>query len=105
MEDIRIGRNTPVVERLVTIPNTSVPLVDDDPKRTMLIIHTPPSGRLTLSIKNPVVADVGITLDNLAQSLQLRIEEHGQLVTKAWFGIHSVGGVSVAVYEGHLSLE
>jgi hypothetical protein len=102
MEDVRMGRATAVVENKRTIAVTSTPFVDYDKDRTMLTFWPPPSGTLTLSILNPAVANQGITLVSTGVPIVLDIKIHGQLVTKSWYGIHSVGGVVCSCHEGRL---
>lgn len=103
MEDVKLGRDTPVVEQVDTVPNTSSVFVDDDRDRTLLVFFPPPSGTLTLSIKTPAVANEGIILTAGNLPVVLDIKTHGQMVIKRWYAIHSVGGVKVARYLGRLN--
>jgi hypothetical protein len=105
MEDIRIGRKIINAEIKDTIPNASFPFIQYDKKRVSLIFWPPPSGTLTLSVINPVVADQGISLPNTGHPIVLDVREHGDLCMKAWNVIHSVGGVVCTAHEGRLEAE
>lgn len=105
MEDVRIGQNTPVDELSKTVTTASTQLVDRNERRTLLIIYPPPSGTLTVSILTPVVANVGVTLQTTSPPLIMSIQTHGQLLYKAWYAIHSAGGVQCTFHEGVLDPE
>lgn len=90
------------MEHIVTLSNASKPVIDYAKERTKLIIYPPPSGTLTLSLRSPVVAGKGIVVPSTAPPLVMNVETHGDAVEKIWYGIHSVGGVTFAWYEGIL---
>jgi hypothetical protein len=89
MEDIRIGRRAASAADLVTIGTVSVEVAPASPDRIYLVLGPPDSGVLTYSVKSPVVTAQGLNVASGQAPIELDIRVHGQLVTKAWFGIHS----------------
>jgi hypothetical protein len=105
MEDVRLGRQIQVSEVQVTVATTVTPLVGDDPDRVMLMIGIPVSGNFFCSTRHDLALNEGFRLVSTALAFFVfDIKTHGQMVTKAWYGIHSVGGVGVAVIEGRLPI-
>ena len=103
MEDIRLGRKTAGIQNLIALTNASQRIVDQSPDRVMLTIYPPVSGTATIAMSADVAVNVGITLTSEDHPIKLNIIDDGDLVTKAWYGIHSAGGVTLAIYEGRLS--
>jgi hypothetical protein len=105
IEDVRLGRKTGITQTNVLVGAASGVVLDTDELRSFIIFYPPFSGVVTLSIVDPVVATVGVKLESTDHPLMLDIQQHGQLVTKTWFGIHSVGGVNMCIHQGHLNVK
>jgi len=105
MEDIRIGRATAGTQSIVPLTTSSEQIVQSDPKRVSLIFFAPVSGTLTVSSRNPVVANEGIIITPATPYITLTLASIGMLVTHEWYGIHSVGSVTSTILEGQLLLE
>lgn len=105
MEDIRIGRQEGASETNVICGATSTVLLPPDPHRTAVIIYPPVSGTLTLSTLSPVVAGVGITLQAAYHPVRYNLKDDGLIVTKGFYGIHSVGGITICCHESRLPIE
>lgn len=102
MEDVRIGRKEAISEQRIANSATEIPLVQNDPKRTSLLIYPPNLGTNYYSTQPGVTALNGIALVAGNHPLQFNIKEHGQLVTKAWYTIGTDTTVSIVVIEGRL---
>lgn len=74
-------------------------LVPSSPYRVGLVLTSAGSGIVTYSPSNPAVLGQGIVLAAGTEPLILTIDQVGQLVQREWNVIHSVGGLSVEVYE------
>ena len=105
MEDVRLGRVTRCGERRINLTVVSQRVIDQSKHRRTLILFPPPSGTTTFSIRDPVAANVGIVIPASSPPVTLTLDEHGDIVTKAFFAIHSVGGVVSVYIEGTLELE
>lgn len=105
MEDIRLGRQTVTMEVPISLTNASQAFLERDLFRTVLILWPPPSGTTTFSINSPVVVDQGITVPSGSPPVVLNIKDHGDIVTRQWFAIHSAGGVRGTAHVGRLEVK
>jgi hypothetical protein len=102
MEDVRLGRKTVTQQRNVTVPVSSIPVVQRSPNRILLVFFPPLSGTITLQVSGTAVQDAGINLTSASHPLVMNVKDYGDVVTKDWDAIHSVGGVTLAILEGLL---
>lgn len=105
MEDVRLGRETIAGESIVSVTTSTVRLCGPSPLRTALIIGSPASGFITLSFTYPVVSGRGMIINALAKPFQLDLQTDGAMVKKEIYAIHSVGTVTIAVWETALEKE
>ena len=106
MEDIRIGRKSPVSFRVVSVTNAPTQLCTNAPKRIALIISslTPidaarAQNRLTIS-SDPNVADLGgLVIWGGTTPFKLDVQKYGQIVTTNLFVISDNAAASVGVCE------
>lgn len=99
LQDVLIGRNTHGQPYSKTIGATATLLFGRAKNRFSFIIGQPGSGTLTVWPDPAVTANVGIILTSASAPLTICLKDYGDLVNDAWFGIHSVGGVNVAIAE------
>lgn len=101
MEDVKLGREMQSSITYVQVSTNSIQLVPGDDKRTSLIFSSKPSfsavSEVTICVDPPAVADNGLMLSGYNHPIMLNLKDHGDLVTKAWYGISSLGTVPVAV--------
>lgn len=105
MEDIRLGRQMGASETNPLCGVTSTVLVSADSNRVALTIYPPTSGTVTISTIDPVVATVGIILSPGDHPIHYNIKDDGRIVTKGFWGIHSVGGVTICCHESRLEVQ
>ena len=102
MEDVRLGRATKVTPSIKALTAASQLIIDAAELRRTLTLFPPPSGTTTFFFRGPVVDDFGIILNAGEPPLHFSVDTHGDIVTRAWFAIHSAGAVSMAILEGLL---
>lgn len=102
MEDIKIGRETKMVQTPKVVGVAAAVIVQADPLRTKLVFCSPSSGNVTLSLKEGVTAGVGLIVPTGLNPFVMSIEDFGQLVTMQWYAIGSAGGLNMSVFEGRL---
>lgn len=105
MEDIRLGRQMGSSETNPICGATSTVLLPPDPDRVAVTIYPPTSGTVTISTADPVVATVGIILAPGDHPIHYGIKDDGKIVTKGFYGIHSVGGVTICCHESRLEVQ
>jgi len=103
MEDVRIGRESTSASRKVTVGTGSTPLISHSPTRTVLIVSAPVSKRVTLSLVQPAVDRVGITLHPGSSPLVLTVQTHGDLVTRSLWAIADTSAEQIGIVECHLN--
>lgn len=98
MEDVRIGRSTVSADASPSIGTTATELVSASLDRYCLIISPPIAGQVTIGFDpNHVASGVGIVLASGADPLVLTIQEHGDMVRRAWYAAVDTGTRSVGV--------
>lgn len=106
MADITIGRNTAIVFRKIVVTGAAFPFVDADPKRVMLILIPDPTAVAPYSLSTDVLTSFGegIVIKVTDPPLTLRVEQHGQLLTKALY-VQYAGAFPITLYfvEGTLA--
>lgn len=106
MEDVRLGRKIGVSEDNINVLNASLLVVQDSPKRVLLIFYPPLAGTINITIRSPAVATAGFQLLPTSHPLELNIKDHGQLVSKAWYAISdAAGGRNLCIHQGELPVE
>lgn len=84
MEDIRLGRRSPVGVRTLTLDGGDQPLLSPAPSRVSLVICAPSSGTVTLTVEVAATEYQGIVLAAGQPPLILDVHRHGELVTRGW---------------------
>lgn len=102
MEDVRLGRMMTGEEINTVVGLAATPVIDFDTERSFILFSPPLSGIMTFSIFPTMVAGSGLNIAAGQDEVSMDIQTHGNLVTKAWFAIHSVGGIVATVYIGRL---
>lgn len=102
MEDINIGRRTATVIRYLLSTGAAQILADEDRDRVMLIFFPPNTGTLFVSTDPNMTNSQGIRIPTAGPPVILRVETHGQLVMKRWFGFDATAAHDLTVAEGHL---
>lgn len=105
MEDVRIGRKSTAGETIKSVSQTSSMLVGQSPKRIALLISAPNTGYITISFNGPVVSGSGIIINALGPPLSLNIHDHGAIIKKEIYVIHSATTTNVGVWETSLEDE
>jgi hypothetical protein len=105
MEDIAIGRYINVVRSVVNCLTTTTQLVQNNPKRVSLIIANGASTMLTVNDVTPVTSLVGMQTNSSLGDLRLNIWRHGNLVTRAFWGIKVSAATDIIIYEGILDFD
>ena len=105
MEDVRMGRDTGVATRSVTVGTTATAFVGDSLQRVGLIISAPSATRITLS-EDPNVTDLnGIALYASGTPLLLDIKQVGNVVTRRLFAVSQTASQVVGFVEVFLPRE
>ena len=80
---------------------SSTALVPAAPSRVALIVSAPSvaASRITISMASTAVLDAGIDVFVGTLPLILTLEDHGDIVQRAWTSIASAAGVSVGVIQ------
>lgn len=104
MEDVRIGRATQAAESQQAVGVASAQIVAASPNCFSLIFSPPVVGNITLSTVTPVVLNAGYNLSAGGPPLILTLEQHGAMVTKAWFAIGSAA-TTIQVIQTLLGLQ
>lgn len=104
MEDIRIGRKLNSQLRTKTIAGgTASLLVGGNPKRVAIDISTDGTAVAWIGTRDyPPSAVSGLTLPTQRPEKQLRIEDHGNVVTGEIFVFHAAGNVGYTYIESIL---
>lgn len=102
-DGLQTARKTTSSQQTVSVGTSSGSLTLAAPNRVAIIIGAPPTNRFTLSLQTTAVLDQGITLYPTQEPLILTVEEHGDLVTRAWTAISATASQSVSVIEVFLS--
>jgi hypothetical protein len=105
LEDKRLGRETGSAEYLVAIPVGKTQLVGPNPLRVSLTIFPPDTSSIHFTSRNEAVAGQGIFLQAGQAPVCLTIEEHGNIVTWAWYANATAGTLNVPVIEATLGKE
>lgn len=95
MEDVRIGRESQGQYGDAVIATTVTPYVPADPHRIALIMWGPPSGTSELSTNPKFSSGQGFHLGSGEGGVVLDVQRHGDIVRRAWYATHSVGGVNM----------
>ena len=86
MEDVRIGGATISADKTISVANTPQLIVESSLDRYCLIISPPLAGQVTIGFDaNHVASGSGIVLASGADPLVLTIQEHGDIVRRAFF--------------------
>lgn len=85
MEDVLLGRDTSSGSMIVPINVTSILLVPADPSRLALIIGQPSAGHVVADFGKPPDSNSGIWLSSALPPLILTIQQHGDIVRRAWY--------------------
>jgi hypothetical protein len=102
MEDIRIARETKSTQDERTVNTTSGLLVPQDRNRYSLVISAPATNTVTLSFRNPATLLAGIQLKSTDSPLTLTLEKHGEIVTRAIYGIVAAGSEPLGIWTSSL---
>jgi hypothetical protein len=102
-EDVKIDYAKHAIGRLFAVTNGSLELFAADPYRWSITVSPPPSGTLTVIPDAVASNNSGILLTNNMLPITFDRYHHGNLVGKAWFAIHSAGGVNIFVAETFLT--
>lgn len=95
MEDIRLGRRSPGSYGDSVIQTTVTLYVPPDRHRTALILWGPATGSVELSTNPTFAAGQGFHLGSGEGGVVLNVQHHGDIVRRAWYATHSVGGVNL----------
>lgn len=105
MEDVRIGRQSTSSAAVVSVGAGAVAQVlPADPYRYSLVLSAPASGSCTYSINQAPGDGEGITFHAGGGPITLGIQEHGDLVRRAWY-VYCSAAVRVAVHTSSLRKE
>lgn len=105
MEDVRIGRETISSAAVVSVGAGAVAQVlPADPYRYALVLSAPASGTCTYSVNQAPGDGEGITFHAGGGPITLGIQEHGDLVRRAWY-VYSSAANSLAVHTSSLRKE
>lgn len=104
IQDYAIGMGLFTSEKVVAVGLSSGIVVAANPNRTLLIFAHPASNTVHLSTINPADATVGFHLGSTDQPVYLHVLHHGNLPSKAWYGIATGGAVNISVFEGEFDL-
>lgn len=86
-ETTEIGFKTFDSDKRVTVPATSEPIVARADGRRVLMFGPPSAGRVTIAPHAEVVDRQGFVMNWDDPPLMLRVEDHGDMVERAWHGI------------------
>lgn len=87
-------------QRYEDVQTTSFSFIEAIPNRVGLIISSPLVSSITISLdKTAVFGQGGITLHPTTEPLMLSLQEHGDLVSRAWSAISSSGTESISIVE------
>ena len=103
-QDLVIGRHVRSGQATVSVDTTGSRIVSSSPDRTHLLIGSPASGTVTLSLSPSPTAGEGIVLTAGMQPLILSVQRDGDLPMREWFAVATAGTVTFATIEGFLSL-
>lgn len=104
MEDVRIGRESTAAEYRVVLPTGTVKqIVPYDKDRIALIISPPDLNTVYLSFSQDPGSGVGFLLSYRAGPLCLSLQEHGDIVRRAIYGISPSGGEVVCAWTATLA--
>lgn len=104
-EDVKLGRKAAFRETVVAVAGTATQLVSADARRIALIIGTSTLDNLTVSTLRSVAVGAGIGLTVGTPGLLMTIQDYGQLVTAAWFGVSDAPGQSHSIIEVFLPVD
>lgn len=92
MEDVRIGRRSVTTMENVVVTTTAKIAIPPDPHRLSLVIGPTVSGNCTLSLNPGVPNSYGFPLGTSTAPLVLSLQQHGDIVTRGWHAVSSMGG-------------
>lgn len=101
-EDIKIQYSKHSVGRLVALTGASQLLVSPDPYRWSIVVGQVASGNAWIIADQVAVVGNGFQLATVQAPLVLTRDEVGDTVSKAFYIIHSAGGVNIWVVETFL---
>jgi len=101
-EDIQVGRRTISVAHTIRTLATVYPVLPANPHRTAIIFLGSTSANNCVSINQPTAVTDGLRVSTTSNPFALTLAQHGDCVTKAWYGLAGVGGL-MQVIETSLS--
>lgn len=103
-ESMQLSRRTTSRQSAISVGTSSGFLLSPSPNRVALIFSAPLTNRFTVSLAFPTaVLDQGITLYPAGNPVTLTVEEHGDIVTRAWAAISATASQTATVIEVFLS--
>lgn len=81
----------------VNVLTTSTALLPAAPNRRAILISGPFTNRFTLSLNSTALLDQGITLYAAGAPLALNVQDHGDIVTRAWTAISATAAQNVTI--------
>lgn len=98
-EDVRIDYSKVASEKLLALTTSSQQLFAPDVHRWSIVVGQVSSGTAWLVPDQIAVVGNGLALSTVQAPLILTREMVGSLIGKAWYIIHSVGGVNIFATE------
>jgi hypothetical protein len=86
-------------QNTVTIGTTSTAFIPRSDKRVAIVLNPPLTNRYTISMVNPAVLDVGITVYPGQWPVILSLQDVGDLTRRDWWAISAVAGQAVTYVE------
>ena len=105
MEDVRIGRKTDSRLGSLTLTGGVQNLVQHDPNRVSLTLFAPATGVCYLRTDDAITTTNAIAHVAGMNPIILTVQEHGQIVTRAWFVAGTTIGTVYPYIEGNLEAQ
>lgn len=86
-------------ELTITVATSSTGFLGANPRRVGLIISSPRTNRVTISVKNPAVLDNGLTLQPAVNPVILRPGDAGNWLQSNLFAIANSASETITVIE------
>lgn len=105
LQDVKIGEKALPGVSTVAIGASATQIFARSQDRYSFVIGPPANGTLTVWPDSGMSAGVGIILTSASAPLMMNLKDNGYVVRLAWFGIHSVGGVSIGRIETQFNVD
>lgn len=103
MEDLKLGKKRNSIIFGILVPITSIEVAPANSKRVSITFYPAKTKSVAVGIVNPATLTNGVYLANLSVPLTLTREQHGDIVTRAFYGIADTAQDTISVITSEFS--